>query len=247
MGSCFFGAAIAAACIYSYELFRLAARRDALAAGHASTGGPGENHTITSRWFARHSGLIYGLSLAVYCTRWTFYGGIGTAATSGLDYLPIYLGPILVFTLGFGLVRKVLAQSKAQHSTSIADFLSARYGKSAAVAALVTIIASVGSLPYMALQLQSLGTSLITLSPEIGDGVAADELVLLLAASMALFATLFGSRRADHAGHKAGLVLTIAVEAVVKMIALVAVAALGIYLMVSDSDVGASAAETPVF
>lgn len=218
------GAAIAAACVYLAGLFWLAAWRDR--AVRAQTVAQGSPDFLT-----RNSGLIYGLSLAVYCTSWTFFGGVGTAATAGLDYLPIYLGPILVFTIGFGLVRKILAQSKAQHSTSIADFLSARYGKSASVAAMVTIIATMGSLPYMALQLQSVGASLLTLSPDLVDQVAADEIVLLVAGSMALFAILFGSRRADHAGENAGLVLTIAVEAVVKLVALVAVAALALALM----------------
>lgn len=236
-----FGAAIAAACLYLYGLFWLAARRDALSLEDAKRQDPAD------RWYTRHSGLIYGLGLAVYCTSWTFYGGVGTAATSGLDYLPIYLGPILVFTLGFGLVRKILAQSKAQHSTSIADFLSARYGKSAAVAALVTIIATVGSLPYMALQLQSVGASLVTLSPEIVDTVAAGELVAMVAALMALFAILFGSRRADHAGQNAGLVLTIAVEAVVKMIALVAVAGLALFVLLAGGEAAPQTATAPVF
>ncbi|MEL6542072.1 MAG: two-component system sensor protein, partial [Pseudomonadota bacterium] len=238
-----FGAAIAAACIYLYGLFWLAARRDALAAEESLS----DTQGALAPWYTRHTGAIYGLSLAVYCTSWTFYGGVGTAATSGLDYLPIYLGPILVFTLGFGIVRKILAQSKAQHSTSIADFLSARYGKSAGVAALVTIIASVGSLPYMALQLQSVGASLLTLSPEISDAVAADELVLIVAGLMALFAILFGSRRADHAGHNAGLVLTIAVEAVVKMVALIAVAGLALYLLFAEGGAPPAAASDPVF
>ncbi|MEM7690104.1 MAG: PAS-domain containing protein [Pseudomonadota bacterium] len=236
-----FGAALAAACLYLYGLFWLAARRDALAVAEANA------QSVAQRWYTRHSGLIYGLGLAVYCTSWTFYGGVGTAATSGLDYLPIYLGPFLVFTLGFGLVRKILAQSKAQHSTSIADFLSARYGKSAAVAALVTVIASVGSLPYMALQLQSVGASLMTLSPELSSTVAADELVLIVAGLMALFAILFGSRRADHAGNNAGLVLTIAVEAVVKMIALIAVAGLALFVLLSQGSAAPTAASEPVF
>lgn len=210
-----FGAAIGAATLYLAGLFWLAAWRDRSA----------------SPVLTRHSGLIYGLSLAVYCTSWTFFGGVGTAATAGLDYLPIYLGPILIFTLGFGLVRRILAQAKAQHSTSIADFLSARYGKSASVAALVTIIATIGALPYMALQLRSLSSSLSTLDPDIATQVAADELVLMVTGAMALFAILFGSRRADHAGDNAGLVLTIAVEAVVKLIALLAVAALALMLL----------------
>ena len=207
------GAALVAAIIYLGALFWLAAWRD-------RTPAPA---------LLRHSGSVYGLSLAVYCTSWTFFGGVGTAATAGLDYLPIYLGPILVFTLGFGLVRRILAQAKAQHSTSIADFLSARYGKSASLAALVTVIATCGTLPYMALQLDSVGTTLLVLDPELRTQVATDELVLIVAALMGLFAILFGSRRADRAGENAGLVLTIAVEALVKLAALLAVGALGVW------------------
>ena len=141
-----FGAAIIAATLYLALLFWLAARQDRLIeAGHGVS--------------PRRRDWTFGLSLAVYCTSWTFFGGVGSAATAGWHYLPIYLGPILVFTLGFGLIRRILAQAKAQHSTSIADFLSARYGKSAVVAALVSLIATVGSLPYMALQLQSVAST----------------------------------------------------------------------------------------
>lgn len=213
------GAALAAATLYLGALFWLAAWRDRQGA--------------TSGWLQRRAGVIYGLSLAVYCSSWTFFGGVGTAATAGLDYLAIYLGPILVFTLGFGLVRKILAQAKAQHSTSIADFLSARYGKSASLAALVTVIASAGTLPYMALQLESVGTTLLLMAPDLREQVAADELVLIVAALMGLFAILFGSRRADRPGDNAGLVLTIALEAVVKLAALLAVGALALWWLLT--------------
>ena len=207
--------AIIASAIYLGVLFWIAARRD------TSTRKPGK----------RESGWIYGLSLAVFCTSWTFFGGVGTAATAGLQFLPIYLGPILVFTVGYGLVRRVMAQAQAQHSTSIADFLSARYGKNAAVAALVTLIATVGSLPYMALQLQSVGSSLVALDPTLEQSVAMDNVVLAVTAAMALFAILFGSRRADWAGDNAGLVLTIAIEAVVKLAALLALAVVALFAL----------------
>ncbi|MBQ95865.1 MAG: two-component system sensor protein, partial [Actinobacteria bacterium] len=213
-----FGTAIAAATLYLVGLFWLAARQDR-AADAGKTLPP------------RQRDWVYGLSLAVYCTSWTFFGGVGTAATAGWHYLSIYLGPILVFTLGFGLVRRILAQAKAQHSTSIADFLSARYGKSAVVAALVSLIATVGSLPYMALQLQSVGSSLLALDPGLEASVTTDELVLLVAGSMALFAILFGSRRGDRSGDNNGLVITIAVESVVKLVALVALAAFAVVLL----------------
>ncbi|MFN4019499.1 MAG: PAS-domain containing protein [Erythrobacter sp.] len=217
------GAALAAALIYLAGLFWLAAWRDRAASALPSQ----------AALLRRHQGLVYGLSLAVYCSSWTFFGGVGTAATAGLDYLPIYLGPVLVFTFGFGLLRKILAQAKAQHSTSIADFLSARYGKSASIAALVTVIATCGSLPYMALQLESVGAAMLTLDPTLRAQLAANELVLLVAGLMGLFAILFGSRRADRAGDNAGLVLTIAVEAVVKLAALLAVGALALWILLT--------------
>ncbi|WP_296717565.1 PAS-domain containing protein [Erythrobacter sp.] len=225
------GAALAAAIVYLGGLFWLAAWRD----------------RTQSPALQRHAGTVYGLSLAVYCTSWTFFGGVGTAATAGWDYLPIYLGPILVFTLGFGLVRKILAQAQAQHSTSIADFLSARYGKSASIAALVTVIATLGTLPYMALQLESVGSALLTLDPTLRTQVAADELVLLVAALMGLFAILFGSRRADRAGDNTGLVLTIAVEAVVKLAALLAVAGLALWLLLSGAEAPAGSPAPALF
>ena len=222
-----FGAAITAATLYLVLLFWLAARQDRLAKdGHVAS--------------PRRRDWIYGLSLAVYCTSWTFFGGVGSAATSGWHYLPIYLGPMLVFTLGYGLIRRILAQAKAQHSTSIADFLSARYGKSASVAALVTIIATIGSLPYMSLQLQSVGSSLLALDPGLQASVTTDELVLLVAGTMALFAIFFGSRRADRAGDNVGLVLTIAVESVVKLVALLAVAAFAIFILTAPEAAEAS-------
>ncbi len=167
---------------------------------------------------------IYGLSLAVYCTSWTFYGAVGTAVANGWHFLPIYLGPILLFTVGYKLVARTLRLGKAHHSTSIADFLSTRYGKNGAVAALVTIIATVGLLPYVALQLKSVGQTLFALSPDIRGSVGADDVVLGVAAVMALFAVLFGTRQIDLTQHNRGLVLTIAMEGIVKLIALIVVA-----------------------
>lgn len=221
-----FAAAIAAVTAYLIALFWLASWQDRV----RERGGVASK---TAQWLSRNQSVIYGLSIGVYCTSWTFFGGVGTAARDGLDFLPIYLGPFLVFTVGFGLVRKILAQSKAHHSTSIADFLSARYGKSASVAALVALIATVGSLPYMALQLQSVGSSLLILNPELEAQVAADELVLMVAGLMALFAILFGARRADTAGDNAGMVLTIAVESAVKLVALLALAGFALVLIAS--------------
>ncbi len=98
---------------------------------------------------------IYALSLAVYCTSWTFFGSVGLSAQRGLEFLGIYIGPILVFTLGNRLLRHIVRLAKSEHITSIADFLAARYGKSFGVASLATCIAAVGSIPYIALQLKA--------------------------------------------------------------------------------------------
>ena len=108
--------------------------------------------------------LIYALTLAVYCTSWTFYGSVGLAASSGYDFLPVYLGPILLFTLGFPVLRKIIRIAKAENITTIADFIAARFGKSQAVAAVVTIIVVIGILPYIALQLKAVSTSFNVLS-----------------------------------------------------------------------------------
>ena len=99
--------------------------------------------------------LIYSLSLAVYCTSWTFYGAVGSAATTGWGYLPIYLGPMLVMLLGFDLIRRIAETSRDQRITSIADLISSRFGKSNALAVFVTLLAVIASTPYIALQLQS--------------------------------------------------------------------------------------------
>ena len=226
------GAAIAAAFAYLVGLFWLAAWGDARRA---------------SGVLKKHAGLIYGLSLGVYCTSWTFFGGVGTAANRGFEFLPILLGPLLVFTFGFKFFSKVLAQAKAQHSTSIADFLSARYGKSAGVAALVTIFAVIGALPYMALQLQSVGASLLILNPTLAARVQSEELVALVAALMGLFAMVFGSGRGEQESPNAGLVLTIAAEAVVKLGALAIVAILAVFALLDPTLQNETQPSEPVF
>ncbi len=213
--------ALAVSVLYSVGLFWLALKGD----GGRISPGP------------RSKSCIYGLSLAVYCTSWTFYGAVGTALSSGWHFLPIYLGPILLFTLGYGIVARTLQLGKSHHSTSIADFLSTRYGKSGAVAALVTIIATVGLLPYVALQLKSVGQTLFALSPDIGAAVNPDDVVLGVAAIMALFSILFGARQIDLTQHNRGMVLTIAVEAIVKMLALLAVALFALFLLAGNDTV----------
>lgn len=174
------------------------------------------------RWGA----WLLGLSIAVYCTSWTYYGAVGTAATGGWDYLPIYLGPALVFAFAGPFLRKLIAAGKAHHVTSIADFISARYGKSQRLAAMITTIAVIGALPYIALQLKSIAMTYSVMTSQQGTVAAQHDLVLVVAALLALFAIAFGTRHADITRANPGLVRAIVVESGLKLIALLCIGAL---------------------
>lgn len=169
---------------------------------------------------------IYALALAVYCTSWTFYGSVGLATNTGLDFLAIYVGPILVFALGYRVLARVVAIAKDQNITSVADFVAARYGKSERVAALVCVIAVVGSIPYIALQLKAVSSSLdVFLANDENMAYARDafpifgDLAFVVSMVLAFFAVGFGTRHADATEHQNGLVLAISLESVVKLVA----------------------------
>ena len=175
----------------------------------------------------RGSGLIYPLSLAIYCTSWTFFGSVGLASRHGYDFLTIYIGPVLMIGLCYPLVLKIVRLAKSQNITSIADFIAARYGKNPKVAAIVTIVAVIGTVPYIALQLKAVSASLTTiighdLTGEINTPVFGD-LAFFVALAMALFAVLFGTRHTDATEHQRGMMLAIATESVVKLFAFLAV------------------------
>lgn len=165
------------------------------------------------------SPVIYTLSISVYCTAWTFYGAVGSAARSGLEFATIYLGPTLVFVGWWALLRKLVRIGRAHRITSIADLISSRYGKSPSLAVLVTLIAVVAITPYISLQLQSVIRSYEVISGREAGGFAA----LLIAGGLALFTILFGTRHLDANERHHGVVAAIAVEAVVKLVALLAV------------------------
>ncbi len=167
------------------------------------------------------SPLVYTLSLSVYCTAWTFYGAVGYAARSGLEFMTIYLGPTLVFVGWWWLLRKLVRVGKAQRATSIADLIASRYGKSNAVGVIVTLLALAAATPYIALQLQSISLSFNAFTED--QPVAPRQLALYVAAGLALFTILFGTRNLDANEQHHGVVTAIAVEAVVKLVALVAV------------------------
>jgi Na+/proline symporter/CheY-like chemotaxis protein len=184
------------------------------------------------RWSRIHAGrprlLIYPLSLAAYCTSWTFFGSVGLATQSGFDFLAIYIGPVIVMGLAWPLVARVIRLSKAQNIVSVADFIGSRYGKHQGVAATVAVIAIIGTVPYIALQLKAVSSSLSTIVAPLpawaGPGQPAlGDPPLLVAVSLAAFAVLFGTRHNDATEHQHGLMLAIAVESIVKLIAFVAV------------------------
>lgn len=174
---------------------------------------------------------IYTLSIAVFCTSWTFYGSVGLAATSGLDFLPIYLGPTLIFVLWSVLWIKIIRICKINGITSIADFIASRYGKSTALGGLVTVIAVVGTMPYISLQLKSIATSFSILANfqttivDVGgvDAPFGIDITLLVAVILAAFAILFGARHLDASEQHEGLVVAIAFESLVKLFAFLTV------------------------
>ncbi|HEV7507975.1 MAG TPA: sensor histidine kinase [Thermoanaerobaculia bacterium] len=167
---------------------------------------------------------VYSLSLAVYCTAWTFYGSVGRAADDGYGFLPIYLGPTLGAVLGWVIYRKILRIAKAERLISIADFIASRYGKSTALGAVVAVMAVVGTVPYIALQLKAVASSFELLWRSTHPRpLPFDQLSLLCAALLAVFAILFGTRSVDLTEHHSGLVLAIAFESLVKLVAFLAV------------------------
>jgi len=181
-------------------------------------------HKRKSRFL--NSPLIYTLSLSVYCTAWTFYGAVGYAARSGLEYVTIYLGPTLVMIGWWWFLRKLVRVGRAQRITSIADLLSSRYGKSNLLGMIVTLIAVIGTTPYIALQLQSVTLSFAVFARDpstMWGGTNMQSTGLWVAGGLALFTILFGTRNLDVNERHHGVVTAIAVEAVVKLVALLAV------------------------
>ncbi|HEV7393326.1 MAG TPA: histidine kinase dimerization/phospho-acceptor domain-containing protein, partial [Burkholderiales bacterium] len=174
---------------------------------------------------------IYALSLAVYCTSWTFYGSVGRAATSGIGFLPIYLGPTLTAALWWYVLLKIIRISKANRITSIADFIGSRYGKSHLISGLVTIIAVLGVVPYIALQLKAISTSfsIVLQYPEVampdkqGAPLFLGDTTFYIAMLLAAFTILFGTRHLDATERHEGLVAAVAFESIVKLLAFVAV------------------------
>ncbi|HXN15388.1 MAG TPA: sensor histidine kinase [Usitatibacter sp.] len=181
------------------------------------------------------SPIIYSLSLAVYATAWTFYGSVGRAAHDGVGFLPIYIGPTLMIVLWWFVLRKMIRVRKLLRITSLADFVASRYGKSALLGGLVTVIAVIGILPYISLQLKAVSSSfqILLQYPEIVMPEKSANMPFLqvtafyVAMFMALFTIAFGTRRLDVGERHEGMVAAIAFESIVKLVAFVAV---GVYV-----------------
>lgn len=177
--------------------------------------------------------LVYSLSLAVYCTSWTYYGSVGLSAASGYNFLPVYIGPILLFLVCWPLLRRIVLLSKRHNITSIADFIAARHGKSQWLAAAVTVVAVIGIMPYTALQLKAVSASFAMLTEHahgplsvlVNRPGAAAWTELGVSLLLATFAILFGTRRIEATEHHDGLILAIAFESIVKLFAFLCVGA----------------------
>jgi Na+/proline symporter/signal transduction histidine kinase len=174
---------------------------------------------------------VYSLSLAVYCTSWTFFGAVGQAAEQLWSFLPIYLGPIIILVFAPWVVQKMVMISKQENITSIADFIAARYGKSQTLAVVVALVCLVGVLPYIALQLKGivLGVNLLSGAGASANGTGAQDTALIVSLVLALFTILFGTRNLDVTEHHRGMVLAIAFESLVKLLAFLAVGAFVTY------------------
>ncbi|MCG8517044.1 NahK/ErcS family hybrid sensor histidine kinase/response regulator [Marinobacter sp. CA1] len=171
---------------------------------------------------------VYALSLAVYFTSWTFYGAVGRATQEGIGFLPIYLGPLLVFLFGASLIRRIIYISKRNNSTSIADFIASRYGKSQSLAALIALVALIGSVPYISLQLKaiSMGFNVLADNHQVGIGSAQPawtDSAWYITLVLAVFTVLFGTRHLESTEHHRGMIQAVAFESLIKLTAFIAV------------------------
>mgnify|MGYP000744706731 CR=1 FL=1 len=191
---------------------------------------------------------VYALSMAVYCSAWTYFGSVGRAASGGVGFLPIYLGPMLAMILAWMLLRKMIRIARSYRVTSIADFIASRYGKSQALAGLVTLITVVGLVPYIALQLKGIAVAyaLMTGAPASGAGPWWVDSTLYVALALAGFTIVFGARHLDSAERHEGMVAAIAFESVVKLLAFLTVGAFVVWgLFDGLGDVFARAQAVP--
>ncbi|MGM0984490.1 MAG: hybrid sensor histidine kinase/response regulator [Pseudomonadota bacterium] len=203
---------IAVSLLYISVLFAIAWRGDRHAREHGAS---------------RRRPVIYSLALAIYCTSWTFHGAVGQAATAGWSFASIFVGPILTLLLFWPVLAKMIRVAKHQNVTSIADFIASRYGKTQSLAAFASLVALIGTLPYIALQLKAVSTSfsVITDAGDITQAPLFGDTAFYVAMVMAAFAILFGTRHTDATEHHEGLIHAVAFESLVKLVAFLALGA----------------------
>jgi Na+/proline symporter len=200
------------------------------------------------------SPYVYALSLGVYATAWTFYGSVGRAAEDGVGFLPIYLGPTLMMVMWWFVVRKIIRIVRANRITSLADFVASRYGKSALLGGVVTIIAVIGILPYISLQLKAISTSFhillqfpqVVMPARTGDLSIFSDTAFYVAFFLAGFTIAFGTRQLDVSERHEGMVAAIAFESIVKLVAFLAVGVYVTFFMFNGpADIFGRAAQVP--
>ena len=169
----------------------------------------------SSKW--TNSPYIYSLSLAVYCSAWTYYGSIGVAANSGISYLPVYIGPVMIIPAWMVILRKIIRISRVNKISSIADFISLRYGNSRSLGALVTFICLLGILPYIALQLKAIAETFHVVTKTSSSDSIFDDTTTYVAIALALFASYYGTRYVDASEKRKGIVTAVALESLLKL------------------------------
>ncbi len=165
---------------------------------------------------------VYSLSLAVYCTAWTYYGSVGRASHDGIMFLAIYVGPTVMAFFLIPLLGKIVRIAKFQRINSIADFISTRYGKNFSIAIVVTLLCIIGVIPYISLQLKAISSSFAIIVNNVKtDGILSDNSTFIITAILAVFIVLFGTRSVDATEKHEGLVAAIAFETIVKLVAFI--------------------------
>jgi len=192
--------------------------------------------------------VVYSLSLAVYCTAWMYYGSVGKAATSGMLFLAIYLGPVIAIILWWTVLRKLVRIKNAHRITSIADFISARYDRSEGLAALVTLAALVGIMPYIALQLKAILSTfaIITIHNDSATFWTGRYVGPIVVGLMIVFTIVFGVRRLDPTERHEGMIMALAVECLVKLVGFLAAGIFVTYFMYDGfADIFQRLSESP--
>ncbi|MDX5438273.1 MAG: histidine kinase, partial [Pontibacter sp.] len=191
---------------------------------------------------------IYALSMAVYCTAWTYYGSVGRAASGGLEYLAIYIGPTLMAPLWWVVLRKIIRICKVQRITTIADFISSRYGKNITLGSIVTAIFVLGIIPYISIQLKAITSSLTILTGRAGEIEAFPDTSFFIAVGLAMFIIVYGTRHLEATERHEGMVTAIAFESVLKLVVFMAAGVFVTYGVFNGfGDIMQQAAQLPDF